>query len=159
MSNETGARSDYLSGLPFVPTESTENILNGSLLDLLRLLSISLGGYYLQLVIIHSEYSMNVLIQGVCMKKCALRPSQECPKILRIWIKSSIKSDMSSTYDTSRMVFKGIKLNLFIQSVLFLINDLSREFFRTTFFVRNNRQLGSGKINIPSFEWSTNWQS
>ena len=47
MSNETGARSDYLSGLPFVPTESTENILNGSLLDLLRLLSISLGGPYL----------------------------------------------------------------------------------------------------------------
>ena len=60
---------------------------------------------------------MNVLIQGVCMKKCALRPSQECPKILRIWIKSSIKSDMSSTYD--RMTFKGIKLNIFIQIVVF----------------------------------------
>ena len=36
MSNETGARSDYLSGLPFVPTESSEIpvILNRVLLDL-----------------------------------------------------------------------------------------------------------------------------
>ena len=34
MSNETGARSDYLSGLPFVPTESSENVLIRSLLDL-----------------------------------------------------------------------------------------------------------------------------